>query len=758
MIGAEGYGKINGLLWIGQLATIWLSIGSMWFRSPTVLPGGGNYTGMSFDTFKDNLYPQLSGTNTFQSVFALIFPAMTGIMEGANLSGDLENPGRDLGRGTLYAVFASIAHYVVLFTSFAFCLNRDTLINNAYIPMQEVGFSPYIVMVGVIIVSISAGLGSFIGGSRVLQAIARDNIFPFLRIFGKGYGKGNEPRIAVILTFALCEILLFYSITNHSIAPIMTNFFCISYGLVNVSCLILKLNGAPNFRPRFKAYSIFTCILGILLNFGLVFYFDYIKAIISFGVLIFVYVYLLYTCPQQEWGDIGQALMYHNIRKSLLKLDEKREHPKFWRPSILLWYANPSVTPLVDLCNVLKKGGLYILGDIHIDNKNLAILKAIQDHKEVLTSPHSDTPSPVGIPDNQSNPYLVKNLSRKDIIESILKDKDYYNDIIVDGKVYKEGEEAIHVAQYKHFLSGLIEHYKLKAFPQVIYADSFLSGFKNLLLTAGIGALSPNTIILPILDEAGKSINTDKSQDYYNYIDKKDNNFNLMEFEQPSLPYPSSSQYTSTIREILKLQKIAGLAMNYSTLSINSANIRWDSVIPNKKEQGYIDIYIIGDWKWEKEFDGYLSILLQFAYILHRNINWKYQKIRIIQLFDATKIYPRGRRQKVDIEQKLKDLLNEVRIEAEYEIIEVEPHDVQNKETPFNNLPTEIRSQYINNIIYSKSDKTRIIFYPLDLPPQVEDYQSDREYIHMVKTIGNNLPPIIFLNSTRNIPVITRYI
>lgn len=27
-------------------------------------------------------------------VFSVIFPAMTGIMEGANLSGDLENPGR----------------------------------------------------------------------------------------------------------------------------------------------------------------------------------------------------------------------------------------------------------------------------------------------------------------------------------------------------------------------------------------------------------------------------------------------------------------------------------------------------------------------------------------------------------------------------------------------------------------------------------------------------------------------------------------
>ena len=61
----------------------------------------------------------------------------------------------------------------------------------------------------------------------------------------------------------------------------------------------------------------------------------------------------------------------------------------------------------------------------------------------------------------------------------------------------------------------------------------------------------------------------------------------------------------------------------------------------------------------------YLSIILQYAYILHRNVHWSNHTIRLIQLFDSTKIYPRGRRQKVDIEQKLCDLLNEVRIDAE---------------------------------------------------------------------------------------------
>lgn len=107
------------------------------------------------------------------------------------------------------------------------------------------------------------------GGSRILQAIARDNVYPFIGWAGRGFGSGDEPRFAILLTGAVAQCkkekngFLFFSHKENSqvallagglntIAPIITTFFCMSYALVNLSLLLVSLAGTPNFRPRFK--------------------------------------------------------------------------------------------------------------------------------------------------------------------------------------------------------------------------------------------------------------------------------------------------------------------------------------------------------------------------------------------------------------------------------------------------------------------------------------------------------------------------
>ena len=52
----------------------------------------------------------------------------------------------------------------------------------------------YIVVVGILIASYSSALGAIFGGSRLLQAISRDSLFPFLKPFAYGTVKGDEPR------------------------------------------------------------------------------------------------------------------------------------------------------------------------------------------------------------------------------------------------------------------------------------------------------------------------------------------------------------------------------------------------------------------------------------------------------------------------------------------------------------------------------------------------------------------------------------
>ncbi len=62
--------------------------------------------------------------HTFFTVFAVYFPSCTGIVAGANLSGDLKDPASAIPKGTLLAVFTTYASYMVYATLTAGCAIR----------------------------------------------------------------------------------------------------------------------------------------------------------------------------------------------------------------------------------------------------------------------------------------------------------------------------------------------------------------------------------------------------------------------------------------------------------------------------------------------------------------------------------------------------------------------------------------------------------------------------------------------------------
>lgn len=145
---------------------------------------------------------------------------------------------------------------------------------------------------------------------------------------------------------------------------------------MNLACFLLKIGSAPNFRPGFKFFSWQTACLGSGLSAAAMFFIDETFAAIAICVLVLLFLLIHYLCPPKRWGDVSQNLIYHQVRKYLLRL--RPEHIKFWRPHIILLVNDPRrQTRLIQFCNSLKKGSLYILGHVIVtDDFNTGVHEA----------------------------------------------------------------------------------------------------------------------------------------------------------------------------------------------------------------------------------------------------------------------------------------------------------------------------------------------------------------------------------------------
>jgi amino acid transporter len=163
-------------------------------------------------------------SNNLVTVLALIFTSTCGVMEGANLSGDLKDPAKSLPKGTLMAKCTSFTTYIIFTTLLASCFDRDAL-QCEYLILQKAAVSPTFVVVGIAMACLSTSLGALFGAARIMQAIARDGLFP-IPYFAKGTKEGDEPRRALIFTYVFANIFAYFG--NNSVAglgDILTDFF-----------------------------------------------------------------------------------------------------------------------------------------------------------------------------------------------------------------------------------------------------------------------------------------------------------------------------------------------------------------------------------------------------------------------------------------------------------------------------------------------------------------------------------------------------
>ncbi|KAM0237356.1 hypothetical protein ACHAP5_009082 [Fusarium lateritium] len=373
----------NALLAILSLAIISIPVSAI-FKTPFHDKDLGiDFTGISLDTLTDNFLPhldspQFKGLETFRDLFGILFPATSGIFAGASMSGDLKDPGRSIPHGTLWAMLTTFIIYFVVILSLAASTTHASFLANAN-AISIINLSQPVILAGECAVTFFSALMGLIGASKLFQAFARDKLLPGLGFFSKGTKHGDEPIYALILTYAIAQLALFADL--NQIATFISMGYQMTFFVMNLACFLLKVGSAPNFRPSFKFFTWQTAFFaGILSGFAM-FFIDETYAAIAITVLVLLFLLIHYLSPPKHWGDVSQNLIYHQVRKYLLRL--RPEHIKFWRPHIILLINNPRrQTRLIKFCNSLKKGSLYILGHVIVtDDFNSGVHEArLQQH------------------------------------------------------------------------------------------------------------------------------------------------------------------------------------------------------------------------------------------------------------------------------------------------------------------------------------------------------------------------------------------
>lgn len=225
----------------------------------------------------------------------------------------------------------------------------------------QVNLSGVIVLLGEFSTSFFSVLMGVIGSAKLLQALARDDLIPGLSLFGQGSKSNDEPTYAIIITYIVAQLTMLADI--NQIASFVTMTYLMTFLVTNLACFLLTVGSAPNFRPSFHFFNWQTAFFGTIASGAVMFFVDRLYAAVSVGIMAFIFLVIHYTTPPKSWGDVSQSLIYHQVRKYLLRL--RTDHIKFWRPSVLLLVNDPRRQfKLIQFCNSLKKGGLFILGHV----------------------------------------------------------------------------------------------------------------------------------------------------------------------------------------------------------------------------------------------------------------------------------------------------------------------------------------------------------------------------------------------------------
>ncbi|XP_074772848.1 solute carrier family 12 member 1 [Athene noctua] len=722
--------------------------------------------------FAENFGPDFRSGEGFFSVFAIFFPAATGILAGANISGDLKDPQSAIPKGTMLAILITTVAYIAVAICAASCVVRDAtgnindtvvpgmscngssacslgydfsrcasqpcdygLMNNFQVMSMVSGFGP-LITAGIFSATLSSALASLVSAPKVFQALCKDNVYKGLHFFAKGYGKNNEPIRGYVLTFVIAMAFILIAELN-TIAPIISNFFLASYALINFSCFHASYAKSPGWRPAFRYYNMWVSLFGALLCCGVMFVINWWAALITYAIELFLYIYVTYKKPEVNWGSSTQALYYINALDSALALTTVEDHVKNFRPQCIALTGAPMIRPaLLDITHTFtKNNGLCICCEVYTGPRKLCV-------KEMNS----------GMAKKQA--WLTKN--------------------------------------------------KRKAFYAAVAADSFRDGVKSLLQASGLGRMKPNTLVIGFKKDWRNAAAT-QVENYVGVI------HDAFDFELGMIIVRISqgfdiSQVLQVQEELEKLEQerlaleatikendfeegrsgICGFFKKASTLNISKHEPKKGSTIntmqsmhvgefnqklleastqfKKKQGKGTIDIWWLFD-------DGGLTILI--PYILTIRKKWKNCKLRIftggkVNRIEEEKLVMASLLSKFRIKFADINIICDINIKPNKESWKffeemIEPYRLHEsckdittaeklkRETPWKITDAELeafkeksyRQVRLNELLQEHSRAANLIV--LSLPVARKGVVSDYLYMAWLEILSKNLPPVLMV-------------
>ncbi|HKJ02578.1 MAG TPA: hypothetical protein VJ997_08990, partial [Longimicrobiales bacterium] len=141
------------------------------------------------------LVSDLANPDPFMLVFAIVFPAFTGMTAGVGLSGDLKNPRKSIPLGIMAATFTGMVIYFFVVVKLGVSADGVSLDQDQLI-MSRIALWGPIIPIGLAAATLSSAIGSVLVAPRTLQALGSDRIVPARRandFLAAGTGEAHEP-------------------------------------------------------------------------------------------------------------------------------------------------------------------------------------------------------------------------------------------------------------------------------------------------------------------------------------------------------------------------------------------------------------------------------------------------------------------------------------------------------------------------------------------------------------------------------------